>query len=405
MARRHLTRSLTSAVLALAACGEGEAACPGGRCPGATRDLVDAALAPVSADEACAMQSTRARRGVDKQVDVIFIVDNSGSMTQEIEAIRANINRSFASIIADSGADFRVILLSLYGTGGTSLCIDPPLAGSACGSGIVGTQSQVLYHYDVEIDSVGGWCTLLKTFDAPDAAGLAPDGWGAWLRPEAEKAFVIITDDSPSCSYQRGEERVSFGGSGADPFADALAFHETLLALSPEQFGVPPNIRYAFHSIVGMAPRDVPTEPWFPHQEIENEICDTGASPGAGYQALSIITDALRYPVCEGRGFDAVFQVLARNVIERAKADCVFEIPEAPPEQGVDLLTVTVEYHPAGGDELVRFDQVASRDDCRRDAFYIADDRIRLCTDACDVVEADDAAELDVLYACTLKPQ
>lgn len=400
---RALTLLLSCA--SLAACGEGEGRCEGEGCSqgGGTRD--DAGLPSVSAEEACVMQSTRARRGVDKQVDVIFVVDNSGSMTQEIDAIRANINRNFASIISDTGADFRVIVLSQYGTDSTRLCIDPPLAGAPCGSGIVATQSQVLYHYDVEIDSVGGWCTLLDTFDAPDAVGLAPRGWGEWLRREAEKAFVIITDDSPSCSLQRGEKGIVFGAPGSDPFEDALAFHQALLELSPEQFGEPPDVRYAFHSIVGMAPREVPTEPWFPHQDITLDVCDTAASAGTGYQALSIITDALRYPVCEGRGFDAVFQVLARNIVERAKADCVFEIPEAPPGQGVDLLTVAVEYAPGGGTTRVPFVQVPRRDACTDDAFFIADDRIRLCPDACTVVEADDAAELQVLYACTLKPQ
>ena len=75
------------------------------------------------------MQTTRAERGAVKEVDIIFVVDNSGSMTDEIDAIRRNINDNFAAIIEASGVDYRVILLSQYGREGTNVCIEPPLAG------------------------------------------------------------------------------------------------------------------------------------------------------------------------------------------------------------------------------------------------------------------------------------
>src|SRR5262249_30208458 len=157
-------------------------------------------------------------------------------------------------------------------------------------------------------------------------------------RPEAEKEFVLITDDSAICSYGKGANAVQFGGEGADPYDDALRFHQALLKKSPAQFGVPPEIKYQFFSIIGLHPNDTPTQPYFPYQSLTSATCDPAPSPGLSYQALSIATDALRYPVCEGRSFDAVFQVLARSVIQASKAACVFELPKAPPHQSIDLV-------------------------------------------------------------------
>jgi hypothetical protein len=371
----------------------------------------DAAVAPidptvrkVEAGEACAMQSARAERGVDKQVDVIVIVDNSGSMTDEIVAIRENLDTNFAAILRASGVDYRVILLSRYGRESTNLCIEPPLAGAPCNAGLAATNGERYFHYDVVIDSLNSWCVVLDTLDQPDDSGRAPDGWRAWLRPAAEKAFVVITDDSVACTAGEGENAMTFGGTRVDPFEDALSFHQALIASGPELFGEPPMTRYRWHSIVGLGPRNDPSTPWFPHEEVNTERCDTAATVGESYQALSIVTDALRYPVCEGRGFDAVFQVLARSVVETAKVDCVFEIPEAPAGQALDRASVRVEYEPGDGGKTQTFEQQENAKDCDDGSFFIRDDRIELCPDVCDIVEADSDAEVNVLYACVVVP-
>ncbi|MDD9936292.1 MAG: VWA domain-containing protein [Myxococcales bacterium] len=364
----------------------------------------DAGPPAVEAEEACAMQSTRAVRGIGTPVDVIFVIDNSGSMTDEIEAVRRNINDNFAGIIEDSGVDFRVIMLSLFGSDGNRVCVDPPLAGNTCDVGVHGTNNDRYFHYSLEIASLDPFCRILDSFDQPDPEGRAPGGWQAWLRPEAEKAFVLITDDSARCSHTRGEYEIFFGDEGADPFDDALAFHQALIERSPEQFGEPPDVRYRFHSIVGLQPGQSPTAPLFPHEAVQDSICDTAASPGRSYQALSVVTDALRYPVCEGRGFDAVFQVLASNVVESAKAECVFEIPQAPPGQGIDLITINVEYTPGDGAAPQRFTRADDDGACDARGFTIEANQIRLCSEACEIVEADRDAEVDVLYACVVSP-
>ena len=86
----------------------------------------------IDRDAACG--DVRAQATLAKSpVDVIFVVDNSGSMTLEIQSVEKNINQSFAAIIAASGLDYRVILISNHGSASAdqSICISAPLASNA----------------------------------------------------------------------------------------------------------------------------------------------------------------------------------------------------------------------------------------------------------------------------------
>jgi hypothetical protein len=404
-----LAASFAATLAPIAGCSD--SACVGANCPdagaagGSAQRTSDAAIHAVGADEACSSQSVHAMRGPARPVDVIFVIDNSGSMDEEIAGVRDNINRDFAAIIAASGVDYRVIMISKYGLDSLGVCIEPPLAEADCDLGIDHTNSSVFYHYDQEIGSSDALCQILTTFDHADARGRSPQGWQAWLRPEAHKAFVVITDDSPLCMFGQGETQVTFGQLGIDPFEDALNFHQALLARSGLQFGVPPDIKYQFFSIIGLASGPVQGEPYFPHQSIVSSTCDTAPGPGPTYQALSIITDSLRYPVCEGRSFDAIFHVLATSVIQASQTDCEFEIPQAPPDQAFLLDSVNLEYRPGGGTAVQRFTQVRTPADCAmKGAFYI-DDRIRLCPTACSLVKKDPTPEVQILFGCTGIPQ
>ena len=127
---------------------DGKAGCKGGECesrytpgpPDAGVPLVaesdSGAPRLTEAKGACVMQSIEATPGERRPVDIIFVVDNSGSMSEEIAAVRRNIDHEFASIIDESDVDYRVIMLSQFGEDGTGVCIDPPLAGSDCSQGI-----------------------------------------------------------------------------------------------------------------------------------------------------------------------------------------------------------------------------------------------------------------------------
>ncbi len=406
MTRAHLPPALAAIACVGAVFGCTYDPCGSGRCIDldALPPLTDAGTQVTSADAACAMQSARAVRGSDQPLDVVFVIDNSGSMTEEIAAVRENINRNFATLIQASGADYRVIVLSKYGADATTVCIEPPLAGADCELGLLETNSAVFFHYNLEIDSYNGLCQLLYALDLPDPEGRAPAGLSTWLRPAAQKAIIVITDDSAACRYVDGAIDLLIGEREGDPYSDALAFHRALSAKAPELFGSGSDSRYRFFGFVGMAESAHLGEPYFPHESLVESSCDTATSPGLSYQALSVITDALRYPVCEGRGFDAVFRVLAQSVVESTKADCVFEIPEAPPGQSINRASIAIEYRPAGGAPIA-IDQVAGRDDCGAHSFYVTGDQLQLCPASCAEVEADRLAELRVLYGCSIVPE
>ena len=346
---------------------------------------------------ACVAQSLRAQHE-KRPVDAIFVIDNSSSMTDEIAAVRASIDRDFAQLVDQSGVDLRVVLLSRFGAGGTDVCIEPPLAAAPCSAGLSATNSPHFFQYNQEINSNDALCQLLETLDHADADGRAPGGFQDWLRPEAQKAFVIFSDDQALCAYRERGVEVAF--TGGDPVADALLFHQTLLAKAPNQFGVPPDVRYQFFSIVGLSPSATPGQPLFPSDPLQPNTCDTAPAAGLSYQELSIITDALRYPICEGRSFDTVFRALARSVVDSSSADCDFELPEDPKNQIIDPRTIDLVVHGSGNAAPLRLTQVLSSSACNDAGSFYIDGRIQLCPSACALVKRDAAPEIELLYGC-----
>ena len=51
---------------------------------------------------------------VTQPMDIIFVVDNSGSMIQEIREVEKQINWNFASVIEEAGVDYQ-LMVSDYG--------------------------------------------------------------------------------------------------------------------------------------------------------------------------------------------------------------------------------------------------------------------------------------------------
>ena len=104
----------------------------------------------IDRDAACG--NVRAAATLTKApVDIVMVVDNSGSMTLEIQSVQNNINQSFAAILAASGLDYRVILISHHGsaTVDQSICINAPLAGNASCNPVPAnpTNSARFFHY------------------------------------------------------------------------------------------------------------------------------------------------------------------------------------------------------------------------------------------------------------------
>ncbi|MES1177985.1 MAG: hypothetical protein ABUL62_26925 [Myxococcales bacterium] len=349
------------------------------------------ALAAAGA-ESCATQ--KADAAITKlPVDIIVVIDNSGSMQDEIDAVAKSINVNFANVLQTSGVDYRVILISRHEKKGrqTSICVTAPLSGNtACPP----TPDQPafterFYQYSLKVDSLNSLELITSTYNAtlPDEFKLAPMGWSAWLRPTATKVFLEITDDNSTTM------------TSAD-------FDAKLLALSPENFGTTARRKYTFHSIIGIGEKPMPTDAWLPTEAMQTSLCtgngDTVENAGPAYQELSRLTGGLRFPICQFTAFNTVFETIANNVASHAGIACEFAIPSAPADRELDLAKVAVSYDAGDGTPLKTYGQAMSAAACVPDAFYIdaATQKIELCPEACAAAQNGLKPTINVLFTC-----
>lgn len=307
---------------------------------------------------------------VDRPVDVILIVDSSGSMAMARETISQIIDSEFASIVEAADVDYRVIALH-----NGVITIGPPLSTSG------------RYHEltDVLIGSGNSVSFKLVLDRYPD--------WKVWLREEAFKVFMHFTD----------------GTSGNGEVIDGYAgrFDEELPKLDPAQFGgAPRDLRFRYHAIAGFKENTPPNVPYAPSDPVVTTGCQhpsfglavQGASEG--FQGVAIRTGGLRHSVCQFEHYDVVFNEIANGVVTVSIAPCTFSIPAAPAGKKYDLSGgVQVEFSDATG-PLADFTRVADLASCGPESFYLEGTQIELCPEACDTVEGTEGARIDIAFAC-----
>jgi hypothetical protein len=332
-------------------------------------------------------------------VDIVLIVDNSGSMQDELLSVEANINDNFAAILTNRGIDYRLIAISRHRDDtNTSLCVRAPLSTlTSCPAPAPGPSAR-FFHFDNKIESDDSFDRILDTFiqpfggpclslcdngqteedDGDDNSGSTSLGWNEWLRPGAKKVFLEITDDNEDM-----------------PVA---TFVRELTALSPE-FGTVDAPTFIFHSIVGVAGKTPNTDAYLPTEPIQTERCENVSTAGETYQELSILTGGLRFPICVFAAYDVVFNRIAQDVIVRTELACDFAIPDAPPGRELELDKIAVSYS-SGGTLVAEYLQVANASECRPDAFYIENSRVVLCPELCQTISQDPQGSVDVLFTC-----
>jgi hypothetical protein len=186
---------------------------------------------------------------------------------------------------------------------------------------------------------------------------------------------------------------------GGSPMS-AAEFDAALLGLSPPRFGTAAKRDYVAHAFVGLSENNPPTQPWTAADGIISGTCSgLSVSPGFIYQDVSILTGGLRFPLCQYGAFDQIFNVIAQGVIEGAKLECEFEMPDPPPGETLDPSTIIMKFTPGSG-APVPFEQVGSAAECKPQSFYIDQNVIRLCPEACTAAQADPQASLDILFGC-----
>jgi hypothetical protein len=349
---------------------------------------------PTGADGACAVQRIPLRE-TQRPLDIILVLDNSVSMASELDAVERSINRNFASVLDASGADYRVILLSRHRTAArnqteaakTAICVTQPLSSlAACPAAQPGNNQRFL-HYPIDIDSSDSLSRVLETFDEPDALyRMTMNGWSEWLRPGSRKIFLEFTDD--------------------DSFTSAEDFLTELTAIAPDDFGASPSRpSFAFHSIVGIAPREPAGTAYAPEEPVVVDRClaDESLAPSSGrtYQTLSKLTGGLRYPLCALDDYGVIFEGIARDGIRRSGFACSFPVPGAPPGKRIDTDRIELLEARDGG-EAAHFTRVPSLAECQPRAYYVAADQIELCPDLCEALAVLPSSTVSVQFDCSV---
>ena len=286
-----------------------------------------------------------------KPADVIFVIDNSGSMSEEINSVEQNINTNFAQVMAASNVDYRIIMVTDHGTGSYDVCIGPPLSGTTNCSGPPVNVPNQFYHYSVNVQSHDSFCKILNTFygNEADQYNLAPGGWSTWARPETLKVFVEMSDDGASCTWNG--TNYNDGNNVATGQQAAIDWDKDLLALSPLHFGTQASRNYQFYSIVALAPKNpaMPLEPWNEFDPVTTNECTPGAvDPGTAYQWLSKGTGALRFPLCDPSGYNVVFQDIAAP--NKTEWKSTLEAIEAALGMEKDVNKALLEMHKMAGE-------------------------------------------------------
>jgi hypothetical protein len=313
-------------------------------------------------------------------IDMIFVVDNSGDMVEEVTTLVGLINE-IVMPFTQAAVDLRTIVISGYGAP-PDVCVPEPLGGAPC-TAATPTNTTSFFHYTRETSSFDAWCDAVAGYATADTAGLAPNGWSAWAREDAFKVFVVLSSDALNCGGHMD------GGSIAGGMTAAASLDTAIRALSPAQFGTATDRRYTVMSIHNTITSG--GAPLTSSDPLSLGRCDTGTGHGTGHAGISILTNGYRYASCVTADYSAVFTSLTGRATKLAIA-CEIE-PDAP-------VTADDAVSMRNGSATIPLTRVASSADCTADAYYLDAGAISLCPTTCEAVRATGGLDLDVEYTC-----
>ena len=192
-----------------------------------------------------------------RPVDIVWIIDQSGSMGSEIAGVKQNMN-NFSNYISGQKIDYRVIVLAKRGTGSKDICIKPPLGGANCGD------SARFKQVSLKVGSTNELTLFKSNIKSIES----------FMRPNSLRQIVVVSDDNSSLS--------------------APAFHAWIKARTGYK-------DYVFHSIVSLT---------------YTLFCT--AKDGKVYIDLSNWTKGLKAHICTAN-WNSLFTQLSKKVSDVAK--------------------------------------------------------------------------------------
>jgi hypothetical protein len=338
-------------------------------------------------DGACTTYTDKAG---NPAVDIIWLVDNSCSMGDEIAKVRDQINSSFVPKISASPIDWQVIMVSARGTSSQKVCVDPPLAGASCGNNL-----PKFTHLDCEVQSsnslqVAAYAYIGGGFPPVIPCNLAGGPWSKLARFEATKVFVEVTDDE-----------ADFPGWNAAGFENWM-YNQ---AQPAGMFGTPSDPKWVFHSIIGADINNLSqtcSSVGTGDAGADSGTGNSAVNPGLQYQKLSQDTGGIVRSICESDWSD-IFNTIAAGIVD--KLSCELSVPKPADGGAIDPNKVNITFTGGdGGKEDILQDNNAN---CNEGAdgwqWDSTQSKIYLCGPTCDKVKADDKGQIDVVIGCQTK--
>ena len=312
----------------------------------------------VTIDDACAATSAKGE-AITAPADIIWAIDQSGSMNQETQYVQGQIN-NFANLIGNSMIDYRVVVIAAT-MGENPICVPPPLSAGGCANG---PRFRLV---DTHVDSNDALSLIIGEYSK----------YSDFLRADAMKHFVVITDDNATDA----------------PINSAQAFTSALAGLQPAGMFA----KWKLHSI-------------FAYGSVFLVGCigpfGTGAAIGTIYEQLVQQTGGAKGEICVDN-WQPVFTAITQAVITGAKVSCEYVIPPNPDGGVFDPNKVNVDYLPQGNPPAQPVYRVNTPTECTgggQGGWYFdnnaAPTRILLCPETCRAVQSDAKAQVDVKFGC-----
>lgn len=307
-------------------------------------------------------------------VDIILVVDNSGSMQAENAAVQNNLN-AFATSLANSGLDFQVFLISMYPQQKLGICVAPPL-GKLLGCSMTPPNDSQPPYYHIE-RSVGSNSAL------DDILAEKSQWYPSMMdRLNSRKHIIIVTDDD-----------AVFGAPGVPTPIDvakakAKWFHDQVKAFPG--FGG----QYAVHAVTG----------------IEGASCDNIYRVGRVYAQLAMPALNERLAgvlanLCDP-DFEGIFEQISQGIVDGAELPCEFALPEPPMGVEFDRDKVNVYLNPQDQAPipLLRVDGPSECNDVPGGMGWYYDDynspdKILLCGAPCQAGQ-NDGTSISLEFGC-----
>jgi hypothetical protein len=326
----------------------------------------------LASDAACSAVRQKAESGL-QPADIVFALDNSGSMDEEAKFVQTHMN-VFSSAIFQANVEARVVIISAGSGQSNGVCIAPPLGSGQCPSD---DKPPNYLHVKQSVGSNNALSRIVELF--PQYASM--------LRAGASKHFVVVSDDNSSMSAAAFDQQIVPLLQGVDPLYSKYLFHGIY------GFSFP-----SYLTCFGNPAADPCCAPGFPFVYT--------AAVGKVYATLVQQTGGVAGNLCL-QNFLPVFQALSQSVVQSSKLACEWAIP--PPDEGtIDPSLVNVELTVGGATHSLG--NVASASDCSsvQGGWYFDDPtaptKVFACPETCQLVQGASDAEIEILFGCATQP-